>query len=67
MTKVLIATEKPFAKAAVEGIRKIVEEAGFQLSILEKYTDKNDLLKAVSDVDALIIRSDKATKEVIEA
>ena len=43
MTKVLVATEKPFAKAAVEGIREIVEKAGFELALLEKYTDVNDL------------------------
>jgi len=67
MTKVLVATEKPFAAAAVNGIRKIVEGAGFELVLLEKYTDPNDLIKAVADVDALIIRSDKATKDVIEA
>lgn len=67
MTKVLVATEKPFAAAAVNGIKKIVEEAGFELVLLEKYTDPNDLLKAVSDVDAMIIRSDKATNEVINA
>jgi len=67
MTKVLVATEKPFAAAAVNGIRKAVEEAGFELVLLEKYTDPNDLIKAVADVDALIIRSDKATKEVIQA
>ena len=67
MTKVLVATEKPFAAAAVNGIRKIIEGAGFELVLLEKYTDNNDFLKAVADVDALIIRSDKATKEVINA
>jgi D-3-phosphoglycerate dehydrogenase / 2-oxoglutarate reductase len=67
MVKVLVATEKPFAAAAVQGIKKIVEEAGFELVLLEKYTDPADLLKAVADVDAMIIRSDKATKEVIEA
>lgn len=67
MTKVLVATEKPFAAVAVQGIKKIVEEAGFELVLLEKYTDPADLLKAVANVDALIIRSDKATKEVIEA
>lgn len=66
MTKVLVATEKPFAKAAVDGIREIVEKAGFELALLEKYTDVNDLYKAVADVDALIVRSDKVTKEVIE-
>ena len=65
--KVLIATDKPFAKVAVDGIRKIVEGAGYQLSLLEKYTDVNDFYKAVADVDALIVRSDKVTKEVIDA
>lgn len=67
MTKVLVATEKPFAKVAVEGIRKIVEEAGFSLELLENYTDQADLLKAVADADAIIVRSDKVTKEVVEA
>jgi D-3-phosphoglycerate dehydrogenase len=67
MTKVLVATEKPFAPAAVGQIKQIVEEAGFDFATLEKYTDKAELLEAVKDVDALIIRSDKATKEVIEA
>lgn len=67
MTKVLIATEKPFAPAAVNGIREVVEGAGYQLSLLESYTNKADLLAAVADVDAMIIRSDKATSEVIEA
>lgn len=67
MVKVLVATEKPFAAVAVQGIKKIVEEAGFELVLLEKYTNPADLLKAVADVDAMIIRSDKATKEVIEA
>ena len=65
--KILVATDKPFAKVAVDGIRKIVEEAGFQLSLLEKYTDVNDFYKAVIDMDALIVRSDKVTKEVIDA
>lgn len=67
MTKVLVATEKPFAKVAVEGIRKIVEGAGFTLALLEKYTDKADFLKAVADADALIVRSDKVDAAVIEA
>lgn len=65
--KVLVATEKPFAKKAVDGIRAIVEEAGYQLALLEKYTDKGQLLEAVADVDAMIIRSDKVTAEVIAA
>jgi len=67
MTKVLIATEKPFAPAAIEQIKPVFENAGYELVLLEKYTDKQDLLNAVSDVDAMIIRSDKATKEVIDA
>ncbi|MBQ5393434.1 MAG: 3-phosphoglycerate dehydrogenase, partial [Alistipes sp.] len=65
--KVLVATEKPFAKEAVEGIRQIVEEAGYELCLLEKYTDKAQLLEAVAEVDAMIVRSDKVTAEVIEA
>ena len=65
--KVLVATEKPFAAAAVNGIRSIVEGAGYELALLEKYTDKSELLAAVADADALIVRSDKVTKEVIEA
>ncbi len=65
--KVLVATEKPFAKKAVDGIREIIEGAGFTLSLLEKYTDKAQLLEAVADADALIIRSDKVTAEVLEA
>ena len=65
--KVLVATEKPFAAEAVDGIRHIVEEAGHELVLLEKYTDKAQLLAAVADVDAMIVRSDKVTAEVIEA
>jgi D-3-phosphoglycerate dehydrogenase / 2-oxoglutarate reductase len=67
MTKVLIATDKPFAPIAVTGIRKVVEEAGFELALLENYTSPDDFIKAVADVDAVIIRSDKADKAVIEA
>ncbi len=65
--KVLVATEKPFAAVAVEGIKKEMSEAGNELLLLEKYTDKAQLLKAVSDVDALIVRSDKVTPEVLDA
>ncbi|MBB3186765.1 NAD(P)-dependent oxidoreductase [Microbacter margulisiae] len=65
--KILVATEKPFAKAATDGIKKIADEAGYELVLLEKYTDVNDLYKAVTDVDALIVRSDKVTQEVINA
>lgn len=67
MAKVLVATEKPFSKVAVDGIRKIVEGAGFTLVLLEKYTDPADLLKAVADVEGLIVRSDKVTAQVVEA
>lgn len=67
MKKVLVATDKPFAKVAVDGIREIVEKAGYELRLLEKYTSQDDLLKAVEDVDAMIIRSDIASREVIEA
>jgi D-3-phosphoglycerate dehydrogenase len=65
--KILVATEKPFAKAAVDGIRQIVEQAGHELMLLEKYTDVNALYAAVAEVDALIVRSDKVTAEVIDA
>ena len=65
--KVLIATEKPFAPVAVEGMRKVIEEAGAELRLLEKYTSKAELLAAVADVDALIIRSDKVDAEVFDA
>lgn len=67
MKKILVATEKPFAKAAVEGIRKIVEGAGFEMALLENYTQKPDFLEAASDADAIIIRSDIVDREVMEA
>ena len=65
--KVLVATEKPFAAVAVDGIREVVEGAGYQLALLEKYASKADLLGAVADADALIIRSDKVDAEVLDA
>ena len=65
--KVLVATEKPFAAAAVEGIRKEVEAAGHELVLLEKYAEKAQLLDAVKDADAMIIRSDKVDAEVLDA
>lgn len=67
MTKVLVATEKPFAKAAVDGIKEIVEKAGFTFALLESYTEKAALLQAVADADAIIIRSDKVDAEVLDA
>jgi D-3-phosphoglycerate dehydrogenase / 2-oxoglutarate reductase len=67
MKKILVATEKPFAKAAVDGIKKIVEDAAFKLELLENYTQKEELLKAAADADAIIIRSDIIDADVIEA
>ncbi len=67
MPKVLVATVKPFAPAAVNEIKKITQQAGYEFALLEKYDTQADLIAAVKDVDALIIRSDKATKEVIDA
>lgn len=67
MKKVLVATEKPFAKVAIDGIREVIEAAGYELCLLEKYTAKQDLLDAVADVDALIIRSDKVDNQVLDA
>ena len=65
--KVLLATQKPFAAQAVEGITGILTEAGHEVVKLEKYPDQADLVKGVADIDALIIRSDKVTAEVIAA
>ena len=65
--KVLLATQKPFAAKAVEGIVKILTEAGHEVVKLEKYAEQSDLVAAVADVDAMIIRSDKVTAEVIGA
>jgi len=67
MPKVLVATVKPFAPVAVEQIKKIVENAGYQFALLEKYESAEDLKKAVADADALIVRSDKITAEIIQA
>ena len=67
MAKVLVATEKPFSQVAVDGIREITDKAGYELVLLEKYTEKKQLLEAVADVDALIIRSDKVDSEVLDA
>lgn len=67
MKTVLIATDKPFAKVAVEGIKKIVEGAGYELRLLEKYTTHAELVEAAKSANALIIRSDNVDREVIEA
>ena len=65
--KVLVATEKPFAAVAVNGIKQVIDEAGYQLALLEKYSSKQELLDAVADADAIIIRSDIVDKEVLDA
>jgi D-3-phosphoglycerate dehydrogenase len=65
--KVLVATQKPFAAVAVKGIREILEAAGHEVVLLEKYAEQSDLEKAAADADAMIIRSDKVTPEVIAA
>ena len=65
--KVLVATDKPFAKVAVDGIRKVIVDAGYELVLLEKYGEKSKLLEAVADADALIIRSDVIDAEVMDA
>jgi D-3-phosphoglycerate dehydrogenase len=65
--KVLVATEKPFSPAAVEQLDDVFKKAGYEVQLLESYTDKADLLEAVADADALIIRSDKVTAEVLDA
>ena len=64
--KILVATEKPFAKKATDEMRNIAQSAGVELVLLEKYTDVNDFYRAVETVDALIVRSDKVTKEVVD-
>lgn len=65
--KVLVATQKPFAKEAVDKIKEIVENAGYEFALLEKYEEKSELLDAVKNANALIVRSDKITREVLDA
>ncbi|MDL2323311.1 NAD(P)-binding domain-containing protein [Bacteroidales bacterium OttesenSCG-928-A17] len=65
--KVLVATEKPFASEAVKGIQGVFESAGMECVLLEKYTDKSQLLDAVKDANAIIIRSDIIDAEVLDA
>ena len=65
--KVLVATEKPFAAIAVDGIRQVIEDAGFEFLLLEKYISRKDLISAVHDADALIVRSDKVDEEILDA
>ncbi len=67
MKKILVATEKPFSPVAIEKIRAVVADGDYELVLLEKYTDKSQLLEAVKDADAMIVRSDKVTADVIDA
>ena len=67
MKKVLVATEKPFAPAAIAQIKELVEAAGYELTLLEKYSSSDELKAAVSDANALIVRSDKVTSDVVDA
>ena len=65
--KALVATQKPFAAKAVEGIKAIFKAAGIETEMLEKYVSEAELIESVADVDALIVRSDKVTKAVLDA
>ena len=67
MAKVLIATVKPFSAEAVEEVKGVFKEAGYEVEVLAKYPEQSDLVDAVADVDALIIRSDNVDREVMEA
>lgn len=67
MAKILVATEKPFAPVAVEGIKEVAQKAGIDVAVLEKYTDKQQLLDAVADAEAMIVRSDKIDNAVFDA
>ncbi len=67
MKKILIATSKPFSKEAVSSIKKVIDDAGMEFTLLEKYTEQSALIDAVKDADALIIRSDIVDKEVLNA
>jgi D-3-phosphoglycerate dehydrogenase len=65
--KVLVASEKPFAPIAIRQIQEVIDAAGYKLELLESYKSKSELLAAVADVDALIVRSDMVTSEVLDA
>lgn len=67
MTKVLIATQKPFAEAAINQILMVLKQADFEIEFLERYSDKSELLRSIADADAIIIRSDVIDKDVFDA
>ena len=65
--KILVATEKPFAPIAIKQIREVTDAAGHQLVLLENYKDVSELLTAVADADAMIVRSDLVTSQILDA
>ena len=65
--KILVATEKPFAPAAVKQIREVIDAAGYELALLENYKSVQELFTAVSDAEAMIVRSDMVTSDVLNA
>lgn len=65
--KILVATEKAFAPVAVRLIREVTDKAGHELVLLENYKSQAELLAAVADADAMIVRSDLVTAEVLGA
>jgi len=67
MKKILVATDKPFSKVAVQNIKSVINGAGHEFGLLEKYTSVEELLRAVADADAIIVRSDNINKQVMEA
>ena len=67
MRKILVATVKPFAPKAIKEMKEIADSKGYELELLEKYQNPEELKKALSSADALIVRSDKINKEILEA
>jgi D-3-phosphoglycerate dehydrogenase len=66
LKKILIATDKPFSKVAVQAIQDVIKDAGYECVLLEKYTSHSEFQKAASDVDAIIIRSDIVDKDILK-
>ncbi len=67
MTKILVATEKPFAKDSIDQMKDLALESNFEIVLLEKYTDKKQLLEAVENIECLVVRSDLIDKDVVDA
>lgn len=67
MKRVLIATDKSFAPVATKKIGKVFKKAGYNVELLENYTSKAELLTAVKNAEALIVRSDIVDAAVLEA